>query len=421
MTVRRLFASAGGPASVAGSASPFIAGVTFGVSGGGNWFYGYYWWWITGMSPTVECALWCAAPTAHGGTGNVFIPGSEVTSGTLQPGWNFIPLATPLQLAASYDPGSSVSGSAYVAAVAANGGFPATTSQFNAGDPFAAGITSGPLVAYSGPTGSIPAPYSLGQGLFTVAGSDPTTNMPNQSDSSGDGATNFWVDVAIGGPPAGFTGPYWTDGSKYDASPDATGDIGTTYNLARQVNLTQACELNATTFFSPSGASGLPTRCGVWSIASQAEIATIASPAWVKRADGSPAAAGDGAIMALWPAGTVLPAGQYRVAVGNANGALGTWSLKDAGSAPYVTGVYSAGTVNGPLVVPNLAAAAQANVYQGSGTTSGQPSFAVTAAAYPDETTGASPNQDYFVGLAASPVAALSGLPYDYHHREYRR
>ena len=89
----------------------------------------------------VKCALWSVTGL---GAGQV-IPGSTVTSGTLTPGqWNYIPLAAPVPLAI---------GAPYIAAIGLNGAFPVTPHSFGSGDPYAAGIASGPLAACPTPPG----------------------------------------------------------------------------------------------------------------------------------------------------------------------------------------------------------------------------------------------------------------------------
>jgi hypothetical protein len=66
-------------------------------------------------------------------------------------------------------------------------GFPNTNNQFGPGDPYSAGITNGPLSAYSDTSGSAPAPSNwANQGLFSTSYSDPTAHMPNVSYESGD-------------------------------------------------------------------------------------------------------------------------------------------------------------------------------------------------------------------------------------------
>ena len=96
MGTYRLFPSVDGPASPVSYTGSFLAGVLFCVTSN-CWFEGY-WWWVcsSGQSTSPQkFALW----QVYGGAEGNVVPGSVVTSGTLTAGqWNYIPLATPLQL-----------------------------------------------------------------------------------------------------------------------------------------------------------------------------------------------------------------------------------------------------------------------------------------------------------------------------------
>lgn len=356
MTSYRLFPATPGPATaVAFGPGNFIAGVAFAVAGGGRWFEGY-WWWVapSGQSTSpVKCALWSATSSSAGAV----VSGSVVTSGTLTAGqWNFIPLPVPVQLAPSLDPSVTANGSCYIAAVGVNGSFPDTLSQFNAGDTYAAGITSGPLTAYSGTTGSKPAPYGIRQGLFSVAGSDPSTSMPNQGDSSGDGGSNFWVDVQVGDtPPAGYSGSWRLWPNKGETNPALAGDSAVNYTVGTEVHLLSACTLNKAWYYSQAGAANLATRAAVWSLATGLEVAVIASPSWS-------GAAGSGWVSASFAGGVTLPAGSYIVSVFDSSGTAGSWAPKDASTNYWGQGgsggVGSSGITAGPLYAPPQPSAA---------------------------------------------------------------
>ena len=142
----RLFPSTNGPASPVSYSGPFICGVVCGVTAGGCWLDGY-WWWVcqSGQSTAAQkFALW----QIYNGQQGTLVANSVVTSGTLSAGqWNYVQLAAPLPLAI---------GATYVAATGFNGSFPDTNNQFGSGDPYSAGITSGPLTAYSDASGTIP-------------------------------------------------------------------------------------------------------------------------------------------------------------------------------------------------------------------------------------------------------------------------
>lgn len=139
MSTYRLFPSTNGPSSPVSFSGPFMPGVVFRVTIGGVWFEGY-WWWVcpTGQPTSPQTfALW---QVYHVDTG-ALVPSATVTSGALTPGqWNYVPLDAPLPLSI---------GATYCACTGFTGSFPDTIDQFGPGDPFSAGITSGPLSAYS--------------------------------------------------------------------------------------------------------------------------------------------------------------------------------------------------------------------------------------------------------------------------------
>jgi hypothetical protein len=322
------------------------------VTSSAKWFYGHRVWCCnTGQSTApVKCCLW--NPTSSAGAG-VVIPGTTITSGTLTAGaWNnvLLPAPVPISLATPY-----------LTAVAINGAFPFTISQFGPGNPFASGITNGPLVAYSdsasGATTNA-SPYTLPQCSFTTAQSDPTIQMPNVGNTS----FNSWMDAIVSDvAPANYGGPYELWPSKYDASPATGIDTNLQFTLANQYNLSTLSSASWLKFFSPPTASGLPTSCKVYSIASQQAVITNASPSWVKLDGVTPATAGGG-----WCKTAVtgtLPAGQYKVSVYNANGATAPgWSPREYGY--FLTGAGASGVSWGPASSPAQGSAAAAYVFQ---------------------------------------------------------
>lgn len=278
MAVYRLFPSTSGPASATSYTGNFLSGVVFSISSGGNWFEGY-WWWVAASSQSttpVKCALWSVSQTSQGGFGNVLVPGSVVTSGTLTAGqWNYIPLSTPVQLAPGYVAGmasGSTYSSCYCAGIGCNGNFPDTNGYWGSA------ITNGPLFAYSGQAGSYPAPYDMPQGCFTTGGSDPSTTMPNGAS----GTDNFWVDVQISDTaPAGYTGSYRIWPNKFDANEETGTDSAVAYVIGTEVDLSQSVTLNYVHYFVPNSAStsaGFATRADLWDISSGTAVASITSP-----------------------------------------------------------------------------------------------------------------------------------------------
>jgi hypothetical protein len=183
MTTYRLFSTINGPSSPVSWDGSFLAGVLFQITTGGILLDGY-WWWVCESdqaTATQEFALWAIYAD---GTGTL-IPAATVTSGALTAGqWNYVPLSAPIPLAI---------GACYGACTGFSGGFPVTDYQFGSGEPYAAGIVSGSLTAFSDQSGSLPAPFGMPQGVFGIAGTDPTVNMP----ALGANSANFWMDIQV--------------------------------------------------------------------------------------------------------------------------------------------------------------------------------------------------------------------------------
>lgn len=416
MATYRLWPSTSGAATPSSYTGSFISGTNFTVTQGGIWFQGYWWWVCTSGQTTtpVKCALWSVSQTNAGGSGNYVVPGSVVTSGTLTAGqWNYIPLPAPIQLSPGYVAGmtgGSVDGGCYCAAIGVNGNFPSTTSYW--GNTAPNGITDGPLFAFGPSGGSYAAPYTMPQGSYTTGGSDPSVNMP----ASASGTDNFWVDVQVSDTaPAGYAGSYRIWPNKFDANSSTTGDAAVAYNIATEVDVAQSCTLGYVHYFVPNAmviAAGLATRADVWNISTGLAVASITAPAWTTESGGAVTLSSSGQwVKAAFPANTVLPAGKYRVGVYNANGTTGSWSAKDPTTAYWYTGVGQNGITWGPVTAPNFTNAQPVNVYQGSGTTGGQSCFAATGSGtFPNEGTGISPAQNYWVDLEVTPVPGGSGL-----------
>ena len=186
-----------GPSTPAAYSGPYLAGTMFSPLGEMLWLNGYYWWVCnTGQSTAAQkFALWNRYSTSA----ENLVSAATVTSGTLTAGaWNYVPLATPVQLAP---------GALYVAATgwntAGTTGFPVTNNQFGAAQPYASGITNGPLTAWSDTGGSntwaggTGANYNLEPGTIRHGGSDPTLIMP----AGGSNSSNFWMDVLVSDQP----------------------------------------------------------------------------------------------------------------------------------------------------------------------------------------------------------------------------
>lgn len=439
MTTYRLWPSTNGGALVSYGPGNFIAAVQFAVKGGGNWLTGYHWWVPSGGDTgPVKCALWSVAvPSGGGGT---VVPGSTVTSGTLTASaWNFIPLASPLQLAPGWDTNSSTSGSIYQAQIgwSASNGFPDTNGYWGSGGAGQAGISNGPLLAYSGSSGTASLlPYTApSQGLFSVAGTDPAAVFAGSTS----GVDNFWVDVEVSDTaPAGYSGSYRLWPNKWDANAGTTGDAAVNYTVATEFSLSAACTLNNIWYFSPAAATTLATRADVWRVSDGANMASVTSPSWKTIAGSSATAGVSGGAMGQWlraapSAGVTLPAGDYRVSVYNSAGSTDSaWSAKDAGTDYWgqtLTGAGSGGITNGPLSAPGYAGASAGFKFGGAGTDTPPWSTGGTAAPHaqsvfyePPANTGAAgfpqlyaavggssnQTQNYWVDVEVTPLAVSS-------------
>lgn len=333
MATYRLFPSTNGPASVTSTSGGWLLGVIFSVTGGMQWLDGYYHWVPAGGDTTPrKCALWNRYST----TQQNLVSGSVVTSGAMTAGqWNFVPLATPIQLAP---------GALYVAAVGwtVTTGIPVTSNQFGSGNPLAAGIVNGPLTAWSAPSGSNPFPaatvnYNLGQGLFSNAlGADPSAAMPN----NGSNSDNLWVDVLIDDTaPGGYPGSYRVYPNMADLG-NYSLDTANEFTLGCEFSLSQACAISNVWFYSPATVTILPTAVGVYQVSSTTLVASSNSPSWS-------GAAGSGWISTPL-AGSLSAGTKYKVVVlGGDN--TNIWNAAVANY--YSTGFGASGLTSGPVSV----------------------------------------------------------------------
>lgn len=386
MTVYRLFPSTAGPSSPIAYSGNFIAGIAFFVTGEA-WFEGY-WWWVceNGQSTTpVKCALW-QADTANDAA---LVPGSVVTSGDLAAGqWNWIPLATPLPL--SIGAAGAESGAAeYIAAVGCNGSFPDTNYSFGPGNPYSAGITSGPLSAFSAPSGTLPSPVGIGQGTFTVAGSDPAAVPPLGGDASQD---NFWVDVQVtDSAPGGASYRLWPS---YPKIPPTQNDDNFEQTMGTEFILSESCALNNIWFYSPPNSTQLPTRCAIWNVGNQQVVGNTdnSSPSWS-------GAAASGWISCSY-SGVILSAGRYKVTVYTPGGSDNFYQETEeyfGGGGP----ASSAGITYGPLSAPNITNA----------NSPGQSTFQHGGWLYPDTYDAGFHGQNRWVDVEVTPSSASAGSP----------
>ncbi len=294
MTTYRLFPSTDGPSAPVSYSGSLVVGIQFEVTTGGCWLDGYWWWVCSSDQPTEAqtFALWQV--WVDNVVGNLISAGT-VSSGSLKAGeWNFVALSAPVPLAI---------GATYIAATGVTGDFPSTNNEFGSGDPYSAGITHGPLFAYSDLSGSAPSPAGLAQAVYSTAGSDPTKYMP----AEGSNSQNLWVDVQINtNAPADASYRLWPN------YPTIAGEVSQDpepQSFGTQFKLSAACTLNKLWFYSPPTVTQLPTACAIWEISTQSMISDTynMSPSWS-------GAAGSGWVASDYT-GITLPAGDYKATV----------------------------------------------------------------------------------------------------------
>jgi hypothetical protein len=346
MASYRLFPNTQGPSSAISYSGNFTTGVVFKVTTDGCWLEGY-WWWVAGNGPTAaqKFALWLVTNTGIG----VVIPAATVTSGTLSPGWNFVPLPAPIPL--SVGGFQEVGGACYVVATGVNGNFPETDGYFTRGGPAAAGITNGPLTAFSDQSGSLPAPFAMSQAVFSVAGTDPAVNMPAEGHQS----ANFWMDLQVSdSAPVGYAGSYrlWPNFVNLTNGIQPSNDTGT-QTMGNIFSLSQPCLLDNIWHYSPDGVDGVPTSTQIWNTATRALVArTNLTANW----SGS---AGTGWIANSYSGlNIILPAGTYIATVYNDTAQRFYFETRGYfGAYDGVPGPATSGLTNGPLSTPSNAEA----------------------------------------------------------------
>jgi hypothetical protein len=371
----RLFPSTNGPSAATSYSGSYSTSTSFAVLGDGKYLSGYWWWLCTTNSPPTGPQKFCLWQDTSGAAGLV-IPAATVTSSTtFVPGWNYVPLPAPVPLSKD---------GAYRGVTAPNAPFPFTTGQYGSGQPYAAGITNGPLKAYSDVGGSAPNPYNNAQCGYQTGNADPAGNI---FPADGNGSFNGWLDIQVQDT-APAVGSYrlWPS-----YSPIVTINSQTiAYTLATEIVLSQACTLNRIWFYSPNGATILPTQCAVWDESTQLVVpgTNNTSPSW----SGAP---GTGWVSCAY-SGITLPAGHYRPAIfGGGTGA--EWFAVTVGYFVSGTGGAS-GISTGPITAPNNTNA----------TAPGQPVYNTPTWAYPNTWSSAGNGENYWVDVEVTPVAATS-------------
>ena len=378
MTAYRLFSTTDGPASPVSYGGSFLAGVLFQVTSGSLWFDGYWWWVCETGQPTAaqKFALWAVYT---GGTG-ALVPAATVASGALTAGqWNYVPLAAPIPLSI---------GACYSACTGLDGSFPVTNNQFGSGEPYAAGIPAGPLLAFSDQTGSSPAPFGMSQGIFGTAGTDPAVNMPAQGSNS----ANFWMDIQVTDTaPAGASYRLWPN---YPTIPPTINYDDLEQTFGTEFTLSAPCGIDKVWFYSPPAVSpsALPTICAIWDVRTQQVVSGTRndSPSWS-------GAAGSGWVACPY-SGITLPAGDYKVTVYTPGGSTNFYQETEN---YWGTGGGANGIVSGPLAAPNASSA----------TAPGQITYHHGAFAYPDTYDIEFGGQNRWVDIEVTPSAVTVANP----------
>jgi hypothetical protein len=183
VTGARLYPDTDGEWTSTNFPGTIVQGVLFTVTEPGFSLTGYWvWCCLTFMATTAPpLALWQATAFETG----TLLPAGTVTGPTLVPGtWNFAPLAVPVPLTAN---------TPYKAVYGLSGNFPLTFTWYGSHGPGSAGITNGPLLAYSAAGGTRPDPFNDDQCTFDTSTADPTAVYPITSNDD----YNCWLDVQV--------------------------------------------------------------------------------------------------------------------------------------------------------------------------------------------------------------------------------
>lgn len=343
---------ASGPSTTTAYAGPLVNGCVFGVTQGGMWLTQYrYWVPATGGEVGTTGFKACLYQLISN-VSSALVPGSTVTFPALTAGWNVATLPTPIALSPFGPASAATYGAVYTAAIGGTfaHGFAETKNQFGSTNTYAAGITNGPLFAFSSLTGSA-APGGTNnwspQQPFTTATSDPTAVIPLGNDND----ANLWVDVTVSDTaPSGATYRAFPNSPVFNAF--GTGAQIGAYTLGLEFTLKQACKLQRIWHYSPATATVLPTRCAIWDVGTQAVVpgSDNQSPVWS-------GAAGSGWVSCDYTSsGVILTGGpHYKVSTFTANNTApwfnavaNWWGTGD----PFANGI-----VNGPLTILNNASA----------------------------------------------------------------
>jgi hypothetical protein len=154
------------------------------------------------------------------------------------------------------------------------------------------------------------------------------------------------MDLQVGTtPPAGTSYRLWPS---YPTLPGVVSIDTVGYTMANEFQLSQSCTLDNIWFYSGPGATALPTRCAIWNVGTQAEVAGTdnSSPSWS-------GPAGSGWVACAY-SGVTLPPGDYKVAAFSAGGSRWYQVTPDywSNGGPGANGIKS-----GPLMAPGTSTA----------------------------------------------------------------
>lgn len=372
------------PSSPTAASGGWLLGTLFTPVGELLWLQGYEFWvppgGDTAPSGGFKFATWDLYASAPSG---VLVSGATATAATLTAGqFNSVALATPVPLAP---------GEIYLAATGwtVTNGIPLSGSQFGSGDPYANGITNGPLFGWNNLGSAINqfpwATNYLNNGLFSdSSGSDPTAAFPENSS----GADLFWIDIVVSDTaPAGYTGSF-----RLRPNQHATGstlnvvlDTANNFTLGVEFSLNTPCAINNIWFYSPSGTTQLPTSIGVFQVSTQSLVASSSSPSWS-------GVAGSGWVKAAL-AGNLQSGVSYKAAVCNGAASPVQWNDAITDFWDPSNGWGGSGLTAGPFTYPDT------NTADSPGQASYNPGATLT---YPD--TNAGP-YDYLVDIEVTPSA----------------
>lgn len=269
----------------------------------------------------------------------VLVPGT-VTSGALTAGqWNDVLLGAPIQLAP---------GVPYMISTGLVGNFNFVANFWTSGGG-SAGLVNGPL-KFPGSGGD---QFGNPQSSFnTGGGSDPTVTVPDIGNNGFDAGIDAIIsDVVPVGAGYRILAPGLLPGVIFGVV--LTGNDAATISM--EVDAARPVQVKNLWHYSAPGNTALPDSCAIYNTATHNPVFTVSPATWS-------GAAGAGWITCTnLPAGVILPAGNYLVAVHQGT-AGSNWF--NALSGFWTTHLGSTGVlVNGPISAPTRAASSNQGAF----------------------------------------------------------